>query len=192
VEGILQTIFLLFALTSVLAFLAPPESVLGYSYKLIYLHIPLLYVSLISLFLTLAFSLASLREKSFYPRAFNAALLGIVFGVGTIIVTAAFMTMAWGGVVFSEPRFRVMIITYGLFLVYLGVHRLNKKEMTALYALIATLLALSSYHFLVNGSTFQLHPGGVTMPLKMKLPLYSSLMGFLVLYYYLFEKMEKH
>jgi hypothetical protein len=190
-EGILQTLFLLFALTLSLAYLAPQETILGYSYKLIYLHLPLLYVSLISLSLCGVFSLASLRDERFYRRSFNAGVLGVAFGVGTLITTAAFMTMAWGGIAFSEPRLRALLITYGLFFVYLGVHRLNRREVTALYVIIATLLALSTYYCLVYQTTFQLHPQGVSMPLKMKLPLYSSLAGFLVLYYYLFEKMEK-
>jgi len=192
-EGIRQTVAILFALTGVLAYLAPAESTLGSAYKLIYLHLPLMYVSFLSLILALLFSLASLgrgRDR-FYRRAYNAAFLGLVFGAGTLATTAVFMTMAWGGIAFSEPRFRVLLLTYGLFLVYLALHRLKRKELTALYATAASLMAASAYYLLVTGGSFQLHPEGVAMPLKMRLPFYPSMAGFLVLYYHLMELMEK-
>ena len=81
---------MLFAITAVLAFFAPNESTLGSAYKLLYLHLPLLYVSLISLVLCAAFSVHALKEKKSYPRAVKAALLGLVFGAATLAAIAAF------------------------------------------------------------------------------------------------------
>lgn len=187
--------FLILALSSaVLAYLAPAEETLGQSYKLLYLHLPLLYTSTVSLILCPALTLMGLRTRRLYNLGPPAALLGIAFGAGSLLAAELLAVYAWGGTTTSEPRFVASILIYVLFALYIPVYWAGRPRAAAFYSLAATAASFYIYYAVVlsGPAPFHLHPSGVEMPLAMRLPLLPATLAAVALYTRLFTALEKY
>jgi TRAP-type C4-dicarboxylate transport system permease small subunit len=136
-------------------------------------------------------------KRDYYAHGFIAAVLGLAYGGGMLVFGFLLMKMAWGGISLSEPRFLSAIFLYSIFAYYLMLHRKNRREWTAIYALIGGMLGATAY-ILAKGNSRQLHPVDVIIPREMIYPLYISFLAFALLYYYAFKSLltwrtnEKH
>jgi hypothetical protein len=173
------------------AALSPGESALGHGYKLLYLHLPLLSLSLGSFFLASLLAVMALRSPHRSPQALAAVLLGLLFGVGNLLVGELFALLAWGGVTFSEPRFLFSVLTLAFYAPYLPIHWAGERRLTAVFALLALLSSLGAYRLLLLETPSHLHPSRVAMPLSMAFPLLPAALAGLALYLSLFSRLQK-
>ncbi|NOZ58941.1 MAG: hypothetical protein GXO66_05130 [Euryarchaeota archaeon] len=175
---------------AVLAYLAPEEEFLGASYKLLYLHLPLLYISLGSLYLAALLGVFSARGEKYRGTSFKLAVTALPFALANLVVIYFFERITWGAFVATEPRFYYLLLSYGSLLLLLLLHRLGERRLLAWGSGLLLTANLLLYLRLRSLEAWQLHPGGVGIPLEMRLPLVFSLGAFLCLHYLIFKKLE--
>lgn len=156
------TLTALFAISIALITALPSESRLGETYKLVYFHVPISFVTITTILL---FPLINIR----WPElAKGASLTTTTYATIHIILSAVFMYAAWGGMVFSEPKF-----VFSLVLLFFTVtHTLLcfvDLRLARYYSFLA--IVIVPYFYLQAALTgFQLHPRGVEMPALLYFP----------------------
>ncbi len=183
-------LFVFAGVASVLAYLAPEEEFLGASYKLLYLHLPLLYISLGSLYLAALLGIFSAKREKYRKTSFKLAVTALPFALANLVVIYFFEHITWGAFTASEPRFYFLVISYAMLPLLLLLHLLNERRLLASASALLIITNLLLYLRLRSLDTWQLHPGGVGMPMEMRLPLVFALASFLCLYYLIFKKLE--
>jgi len=140
---------------AVSAALAPPEERLGNSYKLIYLHLPLTFFSFLTVALLPFLSLMEVSGRKIKPEKFAAA--GLAFAFANLVVSAIFMTLAWGGVATSEPRFALTALLIILLLLFVAAKHIS-PQIGLTYSILMPFLIVYVY---TGSSGFQLHPSSL-------------------------------
>jgi hypothetical protein len=179
------------SIAAVLAYLAPEEEFLGGSYKLLYLHLPLLYISLGSIYLAALLGILSAREERYLKTSLKVAVTALPFALANLVVIYFFERATWGAFIVSEPRFYFLALSYGMLLLLLFLHSLKERRLLASISALLIAVNLALYLRMRSLNTWQLHPGGVGMPLEMRLPVLFALAAFLCLYYLIFKKLER-
>lgn len=179
------------AIASVLGYLAPEEEFLGASYKLVYLHLPLLYISLGSFYLAAVFGILSVRRAERIKDSYALALAALPFALANMVVVYFFERAAWGAFSASEPRFYFLLISYGMLAVLLLLHQLRERALIAFASALFLASDFLLYFRLRVANTWQLHPERVGMPIEMRLPLLFSLAAFLCIYLLIFQRMRR-
>jgi hypothetical protein len=183
--------FVVFAgVASILAYLAPEEEFLGASYKLLYLHLPLLYISLGSFYIAALLGTFSAKGEKYGKTSLRLAAAALPFALANLVVIYFFERITWGAFVATEPRFYYLLLSYGALLLLLLLHRLGERRLLAAGSALLLAANLLLYLRLRSLEAWQLHPGGVGIPLEMRLPLVFALAAFLCLYYLIFKKLE--
>ncbi len=170
-------------IAAVLIALAPPEERLGHRYKLIYLHLPLLFFSIASFYIS-GFLIAKNRGKGLLTA-------GLLFALCNLVVVYFFERLTWGSFIVSEPRFYFMSAVYSAMAILLALAFIEKRLGLLFYA-IATPLTLKIYLDVKRSAGFQLHPlSFVEMPLEMKLPMLFSFLTIAMIFSLLLQMLEK-
>lgn len=143
------SILILIGLTVVAALLAPPEASLGQVAKLVYAHAAQAWIGIIGFLVAAVLSIIFLISKTdkfiHWAHAFEkTSLLWWFIHVSSSLIT---MQLAWGGIFWQEPRFRIaltfMILGFATYCVSLIINR--TKISSVLYAVnFIVLLALLS------------------------------------------------
>ncbi len=178
------------AIAYVFAYLAPEEEFLGAGYKLLYLHLPLLYISLGSFYLAALLGVLSLSTEKYRQTSHRLAVVALPFALANLVVIYFFEMVTWGAFIAEEPRFYFLVISYGMILVLLLLHRLGEPGLLAVASALLLIANLFLYLRLRSLDTWQLHPSDVDMPVEMRLPLVFALAALLCLYYLMFKKLE--
>jgi len=174
---------LLFMIALVNAIVAPKDSVLGNSYKLIYIHLPISIISTLSIFF-----LSGVSYYYYFTKKKNLvlsfALSTLLLVILNLLLSIIFMNMTWGGFTFLEPRILFLILfefLIALFIITLAF----PPVVTLIYSIIQAVIATWSY-FSLNNFSFQLHPLSVAeMSFIMKFPLIFTFPATLILYHQL-------
>ena len=160
----------------------PPEKTLGEIYKILYVHVPPIWVAYVFFVTALVSSvLFTVKRLAKYDAlAYSSVLLGVVLSGLAILLGSIFAREAWGTYwEWSEPR---MTSTLILFLAYLGYLVLRssiddiqkKREISAVYSIMAFITVPMSY---VSVKMFRsLHP----LPELAPIMKYALLATFLV------------
>lgn len=167
----------------VLIALAPPEERLGHRYKLLYLHIPLLFFSLASFYIS-GFLIARNRGKGILTA-------GLLFALSNLVVVYFFERLTWGSFIASEPRFYFIVAVYSAMAILLALVFLEPRLGLLFYA-VAAPLTLKIYIDVKKSASFQLHPlSFVEMPAQMKLPMLFSFLTIALIFSMLLQVLEK-
>ncbi len=175
-----RIILLLFIASMVLIFLMPSESNLGESYKLIYFHVPVTVITIISL---LMFPILHLRINSLDVKTLSISTA--VFSVAHLIISSIFMLLAWGGLIFSEVRF-VFSVTLFLFAVTHSLLCFIDMKLARVYSFLVYLM-VPYFYLQLTRAEFQLHPTVVQMPAMLYIP-YLFSFPFVFLFYLVISK----
>lgn len=152
----------LLAVSVALIVALPSESRLGETYKLVYFHVP---VSIVTIATVLLFPLFHLRFPEFTERA---SLTTTVYALVHLTLSAIFMYAAWGGVVFSEPKFVFSLVLLFFALTHTSLCFVDLR--LARYYSFLAIVIVPYFYFQATSASFQLHPKGVEMPVFLYLP----------------------
>lgn len=165
----------------------PPERTLGHLYKIIYVHVPLAWISYVAFSVSLiSSSLYILKRKVNYDLiSYVSVVLGVINAGLAILLGSIFSKKAWGFYwEWREPR---ITSTFILFLVYLGYialrHSINDIErcrnISAVYSIMAFVTIPISY---ISVKIFKsLHPLPA-LTFEMRMALYFTFLVNLMLY----------
>ncbi len=184
-------LFLWIAGWLVAAFLAPVVPVLGNTTRVLYLHIPCAWVTVVALAWSMGHSLAYLRRRRIEhdDQASAAAELGLVFCIGATISGSLWAKAMWGSYWNWDPRetsiFFVLLI-YGAYLALRssieGEER--RARLSAIYSAVA-FVTVPFLIFIVPRIYFSLHPdplinssGKIQMDPRIRVSFFALLFGF--------------
>ncbi len=158
----LKAVLTLFILSLLTIAVLPEEVRLGSSYKLVYFHVPVSVVTIVSILL---FPAIHLRFPEIVKEA---SLTTTVYALVHLLLSAIFMFAAWGGIIFSEPKFVFSVVLLFFALVHASLCFID-VSLAKYYSFLA--FAVVPYFYLQTiSASFQLHPKGVEMPTFLYLP----------------------
>jgi heme exporter protein C len=179
-------------------FIAPAEVEMGEMVRVFYFHLPQAIVCYLTLVISLVSAIMFLRSKQIKYDALSesAALLGLVYGVVTLVSGSIWANAAWGIYWNWDPRETTTLI---LWLAYLGYFFLRmsvenperKASVAAAYNALAFLTVPLSYlSFIIWPS---LHPrlsegGGLGLSGTMVQALLLNILGGLLFYVWIIRK----
>ncbi len=189
--------FFLLLVSMYMAFIwSPPERILGESSRILYIHVPVAWITYLSFTVSLGASILYLikRDGRFDVMAEVGVALGLIYGALTLTVGSIWANIAWGTYWNWDPRETTTLI---LWLAYAGYFMLRssignpdrKASLSAVYNILAFSTIPLSYMSIILWQT--LHPQivsheGISLAPPMKLTLMVSLAAFTMLYIYLF------
>ena len=165
----------------------PPEAKLGHLYKIIYVHVPLAWVSYVAFTTALVSGILYIvkKEGKYDLLSYSSVTLGVVFSGLAILLGSIFSSKAWGTYwEWREPR---MTSTLILFLAYVGYLALResigdlekRRRISAVYSIMAFVTVPLSY---VAVKMFRsLHPLPELSP-EMRLMLYVTFLTNVLVY----------
>lgn len=179
-------------------FIAPAEVALGELVRVFYFHLPQAIVCYLTLVISLVGAVLFLRTKQTKYDAISesAALLGLVYGMVTLVSGAIWANAAWGVYWNWDPRETTTLV---LWLAYLGYFFLRmsvenperRASVSAAYNVLAFLTVPLSYlSFIIWPS---LHPrlsegGGLGLTGTMVQALLLNILGGLLFYVWIIRK----
>ncbi|MDR3237182.1 MAG: cytochrome c biogenesis protein [Spirochaetia bacterium] len=180
--------------------LAPKAEILGDSSRVIYFHVPLAMVSVISFVYAGIISLVYLlRGGALLPeKARNSAGIGIVCTALTALTGSLWAKMAWGSYWNWDPRETSIIILLLIYTAYLSLYaslenNTNRGKICSAY-LILTMAVMPFFVFVIPRVYHSLHPdtiinseGVIKIETSMRAVLLISAAAFVLLYIYLMD-----
>lgn len=197
-EKVFLTGTLLLLLASLyMAFIwSPPERILGESARILYIHVPVAWITYLSFTISLVASILYLikKDERFDVIAEVGVALGLIYGILTLTVGSIWANITWGTYWNWDPRETTTLI---LWLAYAGYFMLRgsisnpgkKASLSAVYNILAFSTVPLSYVSILLWQT--LHPRvvtseGITIAPAMRVTLVISLISFTMFYLYLF------
>ncbi len=168
--------------------------------RIIYFHIPVAWVAVLAFLVSTVFSIRYLKSRAWGDdaRAAISAELGILFAVLATVSGAIFAKGMWGAYWNWDPRQTsvfLLLLIYGAYLTLRSAVEGEDKRarLTAVYNIIA-FVTVPFLVFIVPRLYFSLHPdplvnarGKLDMHPRMLSVFLSSLAGFTVLYFWIFD-----
>ncbi len=180
------------------AFLAPVVPVLGDTTRVLYLHIPCAWITVVALAWSMGHSIAYLRTQDLRhdDHAAGAAELGLLFCVGATVSGAIWAKAKWGAYWNWDPRetsIFFLLLIYGAYLALRSALDDERKRarLSAVYSTVA-FVSVPFLIFVVPRMLATLHPdpiinpqGKVDMDRRITLAFSMMLVGFTVLFFWL-------
>ena len=175
---------------------------LGENAKIIFFHVPTAWLTVIAFLMSTVYSIKYLRNKDLVGdiKAHSAAQLGMIFCILATITGAVWAKFAWGSYWSWDPRqtsiFALLLIYGALFALRSAVEVEEKRAaLSAVYSIIA-FVTVPFFIFIMPRIMRGLHPGsaddtnaGTIVNFKMNgnmlLVFFLSLLGFTILYYWM-------
>lgn len=178
---------------------APVEETMGDVYRIFYIHTPAAWVCYLALGISLVASIAFLmkRDQRFDRVAEVSAVLGLVFGIVTIITGAIWSNVAWGVYWNWDPRQTTTLILWMAYLGYISLKlSIGNREKRALIGAVYNVLAFSTIplSYLSIMLWRSLHPQIITastisITTPMIETLFLNLIAASLIYFYLLRTM---
>jgi heme exporter protein C len=199
---ILNLFYILMPLSIILAFVwAPPAEFLGEASRILYFHVPVAWISTLAFFVSGILSIVYLYDKDkkyklTEEKAFNSAVLGMIFIVLATVIGAVWSKISWGAYWNWDPRQISIVVLMLIYLAYFSLRsalaeNANRGRLTSAYLIIA-MVTVPFLVFVIPRVYASLHPdpiinSGNKMQLdnSMKITLLLSLISFTMLYFYL-------
>jgi heme exporter protein C len=143
---------------------AEPEATLGEAGRIIFFHVPIAWVAVVSFFMSMISSVLYLRRGARVDDhgAVAAAELGLVFTVIATITGAMWANLAWGTPWNWDPRETTIFILMLIYLAYFALRAAVEEEdrqarLAAVYAIIA-FVTVPFLVFIIPRFYWTLHP----------------------------------
>ena len=179
----LKLMIVFFSLTLMSIFPLPSESKLGESYKLIYFHVPVTFVTLGSLLL---FPILHFRVNNLEMKALSIST--VTYSMIHLIISSIFMLMTWGDLIFSEVRF---VFSIAIFM-FAATHSLLcfiDIRLARIYSFLVYPL-IPYFYLQLTKAEFQLHPTVIQMPAMLYIPYFFSIPFVFLFYLMIGEKIR--
>lgn len=199
-ERMIYFSFFWFCFSLFLAFCYAPkaEGFKGESYRIVFFHVPIAWVSFLAFFISAYNSLLYLRKKNFIYdfKSKNSISLGILFTFLTTLTGAIFSKIEWGSYWNWDPRQISIVILFFIYSAYLILREAieNPKQRAVLsssYALFSFLLA-PFLIFVIPRVYFSLHPniiyeGKIHMSPPILYAFLANLLSFTFLFFIIYK-----
>jgi len=192
----------------VLAFMyAPPAQMLGESSRILYFHVPIAWVSVLSFAVSAVASIIYLADKKKrYPmmeaKFHNSSVIGMIFTVLTTITGSIWAKLMWGSYWNWDPRETSIVVLFLIYSAYFSlrsatVSNPNRGSLSAVYLILA-MVTVPFFIFVIPRIYPSLHPDPVINPdmkirldKDMRIVLLCSVISFTFLYFYLLNIMNR-
>lgn len=174
----------------------PEEAVMGDVYRILYVHVPVAWISYLAFTISLASSILFLRtrQQRYDTMAEVSAVLGLVYGAVTLISGAVWANAVWGLYWNWDPRETATLVLWIAYLGYISIrHSIGdpgrRGAIGAVYNILAFATVPLSYLSITLLPT--LHPQvitveqGISMTPPMIGTLVLSLIGATIFFVYL-------
>jgi heme exporter protein C len=179
---------------------------LGPKARIIFFHVPMSWLAVLAFFMSMWYGIRYLRSRNieFDIKSSAAAELGFVFSVLATITGSIWAKFNWGSFWNWDPRetsIFVLLMIYGAYFSLRSAIEVEERRasLSAVYSIFAA-LTVPFFVFIMPRIMFSLHPGGagstapilnssgrMYMDMNMRFVFYASLIGFSVLYIWLFQ-----
>ena len=183
---------------------------LGPKARIIFFHVPMSWLAVLAFFMSMWYSISYLRKKEikYDIKSATAAELGFIFSILATITGSIWAKFNWGSFWNWDPRetsIFVLLLIYGAnFSLRSALENEERRaSLSAVYAIVA-FVTVPFFVFIMPRIMFSLHPGGegssapivnangkMYMDMNMRYVFYASLIGFSVLYVWLFQLRTK-
>ena len=191
-------LFLWIAGWLIAGFLAPVVPVLGATTRVLYLHIPCAWITVVALAWSMGHSIAYLRTSDLRhdDHAAGAAELGLLFCLGATVSGAVWAKAKWGAYWNWDPRetsIFFLLLIYGAYLALRSALDDERKRarLSAVYSAVA-FVSVPFLIFVVPRMLATLHPdpiintqGKIDMDKRIGLSFSMMLLGFTALFFWL-------
>jgi len=175
---------------------APPEATMGDLYRIFYIHTPAAWVCYLTLGISLVASILFLaKRKTVYDMLAEAsAILGLIYGVVTLITGSIWANAIWGVYWNWDPRETTTLILWIAYMGYISLRlSIGNVEKRAITSAVYNILAFSTIplSYLSIRLWQSLHPqiivpgSGIHITLPMIEALLLNLIASSLLYIYL-------
>ncbi len=172
--------------------------------KIIFFHVPTAWLTVIAFAMSTIFSIKYLRKRNLDDdaKSYAAAQLGIIFCILATITGAVWAKFAWGSFWSWDPRqtsiFALLLIYGAWFALRSSIESEEKRaSLSSVYAIIA-FLTVPFFIFIMPRIMAGLHPGSADdtnagpvvdfkMNSNMQLIFFLSLIGFTILYFWMWR-----
>ena len=172
--------------------------------KIIFFHVPTAWLTVIAFFMTAFYSFKYLRKKNLDDdaKSYAAAQLGIIFCILATITGSVWAKFAWGAFWSWDPRqtsiFALLLIYGAWFALRSSIESEEKRAtLSSVYAIIA-FVTVPFFIFVMPRIMTGLHPGSADdsnagpvvnfkMNASMQLIFFLSLIGFTILYFWMWK-----
>lgn len=185
---------------------APPAEFLGESSRILYFHVPVAWISVISFLASGYYSIMILisgnRTEEREYKSYNAAYSGIVFTILTVITGSIWAKISWGSYWNWDPRETSIVILMLIYISYFSLYSAlkdnsNRTKISSVYLLIA-MITMPFFVFIIPRVYPSLHPDTIINAEKkvhldsaMRLTLFISIGVFTFFYGYIFNLMNR-
>jgi len=196
-------IFVLIAITAVLigTTLVPIPNIpgLGDKARIIYLHVPLSWIAVLSFFMSMIYSVQYLRKKDlvFDIKAISTAEVGFLFTILATITGSVWAKFNWGSYWNWDPRetsIFILLLIYGAYFSLRSAidNHEQKAKLASVYSIIA-FVTVPFFIFIMPRIVESLHPadtivnsqGKITMNPVMLTIFLFSLFSFTLLFFWM-------
>jgi len=185
---------------------APPAEFLGEASRILYFHVPVAWLSVISFVLagyhsiTLLLSENRINEKEY--KSYNAAYAGIVFTIITVITGSIWAKISWGSYWNWDPRETSIVILMLIYISYFSLYsalkeNVNRTKISAVYLIIA-MITMPFFVFIIPRVYPSLHPDTIIntdrkihLEASMRLTLFISIGVFTIFFGYIYHLMNR-
>jgi heme exporter protein C len=172
--------------------------------KIIFFHVPTAWLTVIAFLMTAIYSIKYLRKKNLDDdaKSYAAAQLGIIFCILATVTGAVWAKFAWGSFWSWDPRqtsiFALLLIYGAWFALRSSIESEEKRAtLSSVYAIIA-FVTVPFFIFIMPRIMTGLHPGSADdtnagpvvdfkMNANMQLIFFLSLIGFTILYFWMWR-----
>lgn len=183
---------------------------LGPKARIIFFHVPMSWLAVLAFFMSMWYGISYLRKKEikYDIKSATAAELGFIFSILATITGSIWAKFNWGSFWNWDPRetsIFVLLLIYGAYFSLRSAleNEERRASLSAVYSIVA-FVTVPFFVFIMPRIMFSLHPGGegssapiinangkMYMDMNMRYVFYASLIGFSVLYVWLFQLRTK-
>jgi heme exporter protein C len=182
---------------------------LGPKARIIFFHVPMSWLAVLAFFMSMWHGIVYLRQKDmrYDIKSAAAAELGLIFSLLATITGSIWAKFNWGSFWNWDPRetsIFVLLLIYGAYFSLRSAVEVEERRATlsAVYS-IAAFVTVPFFVFIMPRMTAGLHPGEgspapivnangrMYMDMNMRCVFYASLLGFTILYIWLFQLRSK-
>ncbi len=182
---------------------------LGAKARIIFFHVPMSWLAVLAFFMSMWYGIAYLRKKDMKLdiKSAAAAELGFIFSILATVTGSIWAKFNWGSFWNWDPRetsIFVLLLIYGAYFSLRSALEVEERRATlsAVYSIVA-FITVPFFVFIMPRMMTGLHPGeGSPAPIvnangkmymdaNMRYVFYASLVGFSLLYVWLFQLRSK-